>query len=130
MAAGERVRTCERNNPADTKVSEEGGGGDALGAGAEIPLQPMVKTLVRQVVPLPMEVHGRADIHLQPVEAPTPEQVDTSEGGCDPVGSPHWSSVLLKDCTPWKGPMLEQFVKNCTPWEGHTLQKFIEDCLP
>ena len=42
----------------------------------EIPLQPLVKTMVRQAVPLqPMEVHGGADIHLQPVEDPTPEQV-------------------------------------------------------
>ena len=71
------VRRCERNNSADTKVSEEGGGGGAPGAGAEIPLQPVVKTMVRQAVPLqPMEVHGGADIHLQPVEDPTPEQVD------------------------------------------------------
>ncbi|KAK4810953.1 hypothetical protein QYF61_013361 [Mycteria americana] len=69
------VRICERNNSADTKVNEEGGGGGAPGAGAEIPLQPMVKTMVRQVVPLqPMEVHGGADIHLQPVEDPMPEQ--------------------------------------------------------
>ena len=70
------MRTCKRNNPADTKVSEEGGGGDAPGARAEIPLQPMVKTMVRQAVPLqPREVHGGADIHLQPREDPTPEQV-------------------------------------------------------
>ena len=70
------VRICERNNSADTKVSKEGGGGGAPGAGAEIPLQPMVKTMVRQAVPLqPMDVHGGADIHLQPVEDPTPEQV-------------------------------------------------------
>ena len=70
------VIRCERNNSADTKASEEGGGG-APGTGAEIPLQPMVKTMVRQAVPLqPMEVHGGADIHLQPVEDPTPEQVD------------------------------------------------------
>ena len=56
------MRICERNNSADTKVSEEGGGGGAPGAGAEIPLQPMVKTMVRQqAVPLqPMEVHGGA----------------------------------------------------------------------
>ena len=41
------------------------------------PLQPMVKTMVRQAVPLqPMEVNGGADIHLQPVEDPMPEQVD------------------------------------------------------
>ena len=43
----------------------------------EIPLQPVVKTMVRQAVPLqPMDVRGGADIHLQPVEDPTPEQVD------------------------------------------------------
>ena len=43
----------------------------------EIPLQPVVKTMVRQAVPLqPMEVHGGADIHLQPVEDPTLEQAD------------------------------------------------------
>jgi len=59
------VRICGRSNPADTKVSEEGGGEGAPGARAEIPLQPMVKTMVRQAVPLqPMEVHGGADIHL------------------------------------------------------------------
>ena len=31
---------------------------------------------------------------------------------CDPVGDPQWNSLFLKDCTPWKGPTLEQFVKN------------------
>ncbi|GAB0208407.1 mitochondrial enolase superfamily member 1 [Grus japonensis] len=74
------VRICERNNSADTKVSEEGGGGGAPpGAGAEIPLQPVVKTMVKQAVPLqPMEVHSGADIHLQPVEDPTPEQFLTN----------------------------------------------------
>ena len=37
----------------------------------------VVKTMVRQAVPLqPMEVHSGADIHLQPMEDPTPEQVD------------------------------------------------------
>ena len=47
----------------------------------------------------------------------------------DPVGDPRWSSVLLKDCMPWKGPMLEQFMKNCSPWEWPTLERFVEDCL-
>ncbi|XP_072711964.1 A-kinase anchoring protein 7 isoform X4 [Ciconia boyciana] len=42
---------------ADTQVSEEGRGGGAPGAGAEIPLQSMVKTTMRQAVPLqPMAV--------------------------------------------------------------------------
>ena len=50
------MRRCERDNSADTKVREEGGGGGAPGARAEIPLQPVVKTMVRQAVPLqPME---------------------------------------------------------------------------
>ena len=71
-----RVRPCQRNNPVDTKVSEEGGGGDAPGTRAETPLQPVVKTMVRQAVPLqPREVHSGADIHLQPMEDPTREQV-------------------------------------------------------
>ncbi|GAB0178039.1 nucleoside diphosphate kinase 6 [Grus japonensis] len=66
----------EKNNSADTKVSAEGGGGGAPGAGAEIPLQPLEKTMVRQAVPLkPMEVNSGADIHLQPVEDPMPEQL-------------------------------------------------------
>jgi len=41
------VRICERRNPAATKVREEGG---APGAGAEIHLQPVEKTMVRQTV--------------------------------------------------------------------------------
>ncbi|GAB0188291.1 hypothetical protein GRJ2_001294400 [Grus japonensis] len=38
---------------------------------------PVEKTMVRQAVPLqPMEINGGADIQLQPMEDPTPEQVD------------------------------------------------------
>ena len=48
---------------------------------------------------------------------------------CDPMGDPRWSSLFLKDCTPWKGPTMEQFLKNCSLWEGLTLEKFMEDCL-
>ena len=105
------MRRCERNNSADTQVSEEGGGGGAPGAGAEIPLQPVVKTMVRQAVPLqPMEVHGGADIHLQPLEDPTPEQVAGPGGGRDSVGK----------------PTLEQFMEDCSPWEGLALEKLME----
>lgn len=31
------------------------------------------------------------------------------------LGDPCRSSLFLKDCTPWKGPKLKQFVKNCSP---------------
>jgi len=83
------VRTCERTNSAYTKVSEEGGGGGAPGTGAEIVLQPVVKTMVRHAVPLqPMEVHGGADLHMEPREDPTTEKVDAPEECYDPVGSP------------------------------------------
>ncbi|TRZ08095.1 hypothetical protein HGM15179_019014 [Zosterops borbonicus] len=58
------VRLCERSNSADTKVSEEGGRGCAAGTEAEIPLQPMVKTIVMQVVSLlPMDIHGGAEVY-------------------------------------------------------------------
>ncbi|GAB0183645.1 AN1-type zinc finger protein 5-like [Grus japonensis] len=90
-------------------------GGGAPGARAEIPLQllektmvrqavplqPMEKTMVRQPVPLqPMEVDGGAGIHFQPVEDPTLEQVEAPEGGCDPVGSPCWSRFAGRTCDP------------------------------
>jgi len=49
-----KLERCKRNNSADTKVSEEGErGGDAQNIGAEnLPLQLMMKTMVRQGVPL------------------------------------------------------------------------------
>ncbi|GAB0182915.1 AN1-type zinc finger protein 5-like [Grus japonensis] len=104
------VRICERNNSADTKVTKEEGAGGAPGTGAEIPLQPLKKTMVRQAVPLqPMEVTCGADIHLQPEEDPTLEQVEAPKGGCDPVGSPHWSRFLAGPVDPWREePTLEQ----------------------
>ena len=68
------VRLRERNDSADTKISEEGGGGGAPGTGAEIPLQ---QTMMRQAVPLqPMEAHGGADPHPHPMEDSMPEQGD------------------------------------------------------
>ena len=66
-----------RETTLQTSRSVKKGGGGAPGARADIPLQPMVKTMVRQAVPLqPREVHGGADIHLQPGEDPMLEQVD------------------------------------------------------
>ncbi|GAB0187306.1 hypothetical protein GRJ2_001195900 [Grus japonensis] len=70
----------------------------------------MEKPMVRQAVPLqPMEDDGGTDIHLQPMEDPTLEQGDAPKGGCDPVGSPHWSRLLAGPVAPWREkPMLEQ----------------------
>lgn len=70
-----RVGFCERNNSAVRKVSEDGGRGAAPGTRALIFLQPVLKTMVREVVsPQPMKVRGRAEIH--PVEDPKPQQMD------------------------------------------------------
>lgn len=63
---GRGVRKCDKNSPADAKIGEEGGGRSAPGARAEIPLQPVVKTMVMQAVSLqPMEDYSEADLHLQ-----------------------------------------------------------------
>jgi len=71
------VRICEINSPGDTTVSEEGEEACVPGTGANLPLQPVEKSMVRQAAPLLlMEVYTGADIHLQPMEDPTPEQVD------------------------------------------------------
>lgn len=41
---------------------------------------------------------------------------------CEQVGDPCWSSLFLKDYTPWKGPTLEQFLENFSPWERSILE--------
>lgn len=60
------MRISERNSSADTNISAEGETEGAPGAGAEIPLQPVVKPFRKAAVPLqPREIHIRADLHLQ-----------------------------------------------------------------
>lgn len=55
----------------------QGVGGGAPEVTVEIPLQPVVRTMVRQTVPLQlMEIPGEEDTHLQPIEDLTPEQVE------------------------------------------------------
>ena len=84
------VRICERNNPADPQVSEERGGGGAPGARAEIPLQVVGKTMVKQAVPLqPMEVHGGAGGHALKEAA-----------AC---GEPALEQAPGRTCGPWRG---------------------------
>jgi len=96
-------------------VKKKGGGG-ARNVRAEIlPLQLMMQTTVKQAVPLlSMEVHGGADIHLQPVEGTPRQSRWTPEGGCDPVGSPRWSRLLPGPVDPWREePTPEQVC-----WQG------------
>ena len=65
----------------------------------------------RQAVPLqPMEVNGGAEIPLQPMEDPTPEQVAGPGEGRDCVGKPTLEQ-FAEDCSAWKGPELEKLVE-------------------
>ncbi|GAB0176363.1 AN1-type zinc finger protein 5-like [Grus japonensis] len=102
----------------------------------------MEKTMLRQAVPLqPMEANGGADIHLQPVEDPTPEQGDAPEGGCDPweahAGASSWQDLWThrersprqsrfagRTCDPVEDPRWSSlFLKVCTPWERPMLEQ-------
>ncbi|KAJ7396462.1 protein pxr1-like [Pitangus sulphuratus] len=89
----------------------------------QILLQPMLKTMVRQAVPLqPMEVHRGAEIHLQPVEDSMPEQGD-AQTRLWPCGKPMLEPALGRICGPMESEahtgagLLEEFV---TLWWNHT----------
>jgi len=98
-------------------------GEEVLQALEQIPLQPVMKTMVRQAVPLqPMRVHGAADIHLQPVEgtpccsrwmclkeAVTPWGAPAGAGSWQDLWSrgersPHWSRFAGRACDPMGDP--------------------------
>lgn len=93
-------------------------------------------TVVDQSVDLqPMEDHPSTDIHTAACgghdttdqyavkeaaaheEEPTVEQAVWWE--LRSAGDPHWSSLFLQDCSPWKGPVVELFL-NCRLLEVHT----------
>lgn len=84
--------------------------------------------------PQPMEDYVGADIYAAAHEGPhaaagghavkkaaaprecTMQQVLWQE--LWPLEDLHWSSLFLMDYTPWKGPLLEQFLKNCIQWDS------------
>ena len=68
------------------QVSAEVGAGGAPGSGAGIALQPVMKTMVRQLPLKPMGGHVGAEIHLEPVEEPHAGAGNPAVG-CDPGGS-------------------------------------------
>ncbi|GAB0207791.1 mitochondrial enolase superfamily member 1 [Grus japonensis] len=55
-----------------------------------------------------MEDDGGADIHLQPMEDPMPEQVEGLKGGCDLVESPHWSRLLEGPVDLWREDLMSE----------------------
>jgi len=49
---------------------------------------------------------------------------------CDPVGDPHWSSLFLKDCTPWERTHNEVVCEELQAMERTHVGEFVENCLP
>jgi len=127
-----------------TPRSEEGERGGAPGAGAEIPLQPLVKTIVRQAVPMqPMEVHGGAPPaacggpHAGAGGCALKEVVtlcwkQAPGRNCSPVeSSPQWSRFSSKTYSPCKGPTLEQSVpEGLHPMERNHARGVLQELQP
>jgi len=77
-----------RETTLQTPRSVKEGGGARDARAESLHLQLIMKTMVRQVVPLqPMEVHAGEDLHLQPTEGTPCCSRGMPEGGCDPVGA-------------------------------------------
>lgn len=68
---GSKEEKYGRSNPSETPRSVKKEVGGVLGMGAEIPLQPMEKVMVKQFVLLePMEFHSGADPPCSPWRIP------------------------------------------------------------
>ncbi|GAB0181795.1 EH domain-containing protein 4 [Grus japonensis] len=65
------------------------------------------------------------------MENPMPEQVETPEGGCDPMGSQHWSKLLTTPLAPWREePTLEQVCwQDFWPHGGPMLEQSVPEGL-
>lgn len=112
------MKISERSSSADTNVCAEEEGGGVPAAPAEILLQPVVKTMVKQLCP-PWRTMWMQRCTCIPWRRTSPKQVDAWKeagrdlqthgqsrfpgGTCDPAGKPHWSSLCLKECILWKG---------------------------
>ena len=129
-----------RETTADTKVSEEGGRGDSQNVGADsFPLQLVMKTVVRQVVP--SAAHGGPRWSRYPSTCSPWKGPHAGAGGClkeavTPWGvcagagswqdlqtpgerSPCQSRYSGRACDPVGDPHWSSlFLKGCTLWEG------------
>lgn len=89
----------------------------------QTPLQPMEKIIGKQVVPLQACRGPHRSRYPQYSAWKTPRRSRCPKGSCSPwractgqglwqelrpMGDPHWSRFILKDCSPWRGHTLEQ----------------------
>jgi len=103
------VGICERNNSADTKLSQEGGGGCAPGARVES-CSPWRST-VEQISTCSSWRTPRRGRWMP-------------EGGCDPMGSPCWSRLLPGSVAAWREEPTPEHVcwQGLRPHGGPTLE--------
>lgn len=136
---GKRSKTWGRKSPADIKVSKGGGGGgNAPGARARIPPQPMEIHGGAEIPPAAAGgVHTRAGGH--PKEVGTPWKALSGTGSqqhlwpcgerslrcnrfavrtCDSAGKPLWSRLVMMDSIQLEEHILEQLMKNSSPIGG------------
>ena len=141
------MRIYESKSPADSKDNEAGRGGGAPGTRAEIPLQPMEKTMVKQVVLQPTENHYEADNHTTACgglhtgasgcilkKAVILWRLHTAAGSWQELWpmerSPHRSRFSGRSCDPVGDPHCSSsFLKGCTLRKGPMLENFVKDCL-
>ena len=73
-----------------------------------------------------MEVNGGADLHLQSIEDPMPEQAD-AQRRLWPVGSLCWSRLLVGPVAPWREePRLVQVSwQGLWPWGVPTVEQYV-----
>lgn len=74
-----------------------------------MPKQISLQLMVEEAVPQqPKEDYVRANPHTAACGGPLTEAVKYFLNELQPMESPTWSRFILKDCSPWEGPTLDQ----------------------
>lgn len=121
----------ERNSCAETKVSEEDEGGGAPCARGVFPLCPMedpirTDTHTAAQVDLTLQQVDMSSRKLLPLESPCLSKRLAENGG-----HPHWSSLLLKDCTLVERPRAAAVVEELQPFfKGPPLEQSCRTSSP
>ncbi|KAJ7416059.1 hypothetical protein BTVI_36392 [Pitangus sulphuratus] len=124
-----RVKICEKDSLADSKIHAAGVGGGVPGNRREIPLQSVVKTMLRQLCPCsPWRSTGEQLSTRSPWRTPCRSRW-MPEGGYDLVGNPYWRTLTEGPVVPWREkPMLEQICwQDLWPHGGPRLEQSVPE---
>lgn len=125
------VRTCERSNSADTRVSGDWGGGGAPGVGADFPAACGEDCGEIGCTPAAHRAHNGAEIHLQTLEDPTLVQMDALRRLrlCE---QPVLDQAPGRTCWPMqRGHHAgSSFAGKTFPWDTRQMQSLPEELYP